>query len=453
MANSQSTARAHWGTRIGFILATAGSAIGLGNIWKFPYITGVNGGGAFVLIYLLCIAVVGVPVFIAELYIGQKSQKNAVEAFETLHKKKTSWRFTGMLGVLSAFLILSFYSVVGGWILDFLFNSVTNQFSGKSEPEIRGMMGSLFGNPWRQLIWHSFFMAGTVAIVLGGIQNGIEKWNKILMPALLILLGVLLFRSFFLPGFSEALSFLFAPDASKLTGKGILEAVGHSFFTLSLGLGAIITYGSYLGEKGKLVKTAITVAFLDTMIALVAGTVIFSVVFSYGIQPGGGPTLMFQTLPVLFSKMTGSYLVALMFFALVAFAAFTSSVSLLEVVVTYWVESHKKDRRQTVIWVGICVYAVGVLSALSTNVLSDFKMGGLTFFDLFDKLTSSLFLPIGGLFISLFYGWVLGPQAVKNSIENSPSRALLAQGLLWTSRLLAPIAIIWMLVNGLKDWG
>jgi neurotransmitter:Na+ symporter, NSS family len=442
------TGRIHWSSRFAFILAAAGSAIGLGNLWKFPYITGVNGGGAFVLIYLLCIMAIGVPILIAELYIGQNSQKNAVQAFEETHQKGTAWRMTGWMGILSAFLILSFYSVVGGWILDFSYSALANRFTGRSPAEIEGLLGNLFASPGTLIAWHFVFMGLTVAIVAGGIKNGIERWAKILMPLLLILLGALLIRSFFLPGFSQAMTFLFVPDTSQLTAGGIMEAVGHAFFTLSLGMGAMITYGSYLSKKENLSKIAFTVAFMDTGIALLAGIVIFSIVFSFGMEAGGGPALMFQTLPVLFSQMEGGYFIALAFFLLLAFAALTSAVSLLEVVVTYWVETHEKSRLQTTLISGSLIFTLGILCALSFNLLSGVTFRGMNFFDLFDAATSRIFLPFGGLLIALFYGWVLGPKAVQATLDK-PVAHFLVIGLLWSARVLAPLAIFVVLMNGL----
>lgn len=442
-----SAARAHWSSRLAFILAAAGSAVGLGNIWKFPYITGVNGGGAFVAVYLVCIALVGMPIFIAELYIGRQAQANVVRAFEVTHRPRTPWRYVGWMGLASAFLILSFYSVVGGWVLDFILRSATNQFAGHSDAEIQGVLGTLFSKPLRQLFWHALFMAATVAIVVQGLNAGLERWNRILMPALFVLLLLLLVRAVFLPGFGQALSFLFTPHTEKLTATGVLEAVGHSFFTLSLGMGAMITYGSYLRTSGELTRTVLSVAVLDTLIALAAGVVIFSVVFTFGLEPGSGPTLMFQTLPMLFAKMPGGYLVSLAFFLLVAFAALTSAISLLEVVVSYWVETHGTARGRTALVVGGIVYLLGVLSALSTNLLADVKLLGLTFFDLADKLTSSVTLPLGGALISLFFGWVLGRRAVAEVVGER-----FATPLLWTVRVLAPLGVLGMLINGLSGW-
>ncbi len=439
--------RAHWGSRLGFVLATAGSAIGLGNIWKFPYITGVNGGGAFVLIYLVCIGIVGIPIFIAELHIGQKAQCNAVQAFEVLHKKDTWWRAPGWLGLASAFIILSFYSVVGGWILDFLFRASTGELSPVHLAATEGLLDRLFADPWRQLFWHALFMGLTTAIVLGGVKAGLERWNKILMPGLLILLGLLLVHCTTLPGFSQALSFLFSMDTSKLTASGVLEAAGHAFFTLSLGMGAVLTYGSYLGRKENLPRVALIVALMDTMIALIAGLIIFSIVFSFGLEPGRGPGLIFHTLPPLFAQMPGGHLIAIAFFALVSFAAITSSVSMLEVVVTYWDETHKVERRRGTLLSSCTIFVMGLLSVFSTNLLANFKpFFGLTFFDFFDRLTSSYLLPIGGILIALYFGWVLGEKAVDEVLgPNSPRPLRL--GLLWSARILTPLAVILIIIN------
>jgi NSS family neurotransmitter:Na+ symporter len=356
----------------------------------------------------------------------------------------------GWLGLVSAFLILSFYSVVGGWVLDFVFRSLTHQFAGHSDEEIKGMLGSLFASPVRQFLWHALFMVGTMAIVLRGLSAGLERWSRILMPGLFILLLLLLVRALFLPGVGQALRFLFVPDPSRLTSAGVLEAVGHSFFTLSLGMGAMITYGSFLRSNQELTRTALSVAALDTLIALVAGVVIFSVVFSYGLDAGSGPTLMFQTLPMLFAKLPGGYFVSLAFFLLVTFAALTSAISLLEVVVAYWVERHGMARKPTVLVTGAIVYVLGIPSALSTNVLGDVKLLGHTFFDLVDKLTSSIFLPLGGALISIFFGWVLGPRAADEVL--GPRFRPAARLLMWTARVLAPLAVAVILARGVRDW-
>jgi NSS family neurotransmitter:Na+ symporter len=441
--------RAQWGSRLAFILAATGSAVGLGNIWKFPYIAGEYGGGAFVLVYLVCIAAVGIPIFIAELYIGKKAQSNTVAAFDIAHKPGSPWKIAGWLGLASAFVILSFYSVVGGWVLNYVYLSVTDKFAGLPNEQISQIMGDLFANGELQLMWHTIFMFLVTCIVAKGLKGGLERWNKILMPGLLILLGVLFVKALMLPGISEAINFMFAPDASKLSAKAIVTALGHAFFTLSLGMGAMITYGSYLSKKEDLVKTAIIISFMDTLIAVVAGIVIFSVVFTYGAEPGAGPSLMFKTLPMLFVQMAGGYWFSLMFFVLVSFAAFTSAVSLLEVVVAYGTETKGFSRVKTSIVISGIIYVLGLLSVFSYNHLNDVKVLGLNFLDLFDQAASNYMLPIGGLLIALCFGWGLGKAGVDDSVGDRP--AFIKTGLLWTVRIIAPLGVAAMIVNTLIE--
>ncbi len=441
--------RAHWSHRLAFVLAASGSAIGLGNIWKFPYMTGEYGGGAFVLVYLICILAVGLPIFIAELYIGQQGQTNTVSAFEVNHKPKTPWRIPGWLGLVSAFLILSFYSVVGGWVLDYAVQSLLGKFQSSTPEAIGEIFGGLLGNGPRQLLFHTAFMFLTVWIVAKGVRDGLERWTKILMPALMVLLLMLFVHSIFLEGFGQALAFLFKPNIDQLFSKpdAILSAVGHSFFTLSLGMGTMITYGGYLSQKENLVKSAGMAALLDTVIALIAGIIIFSIVFSHGMEPEGGPGLIFITLPKLLSQMPGSYFISSAFFILVSFAALTSAVSILEVVVAYTNDAFKWSRKKSTLVSGISIYILGFLSVFSYNILSDVKIMDLNFLDVFDKLTTNIFLPVGGLLISLFFGWVIGPKCLKHVIGDENS--LLAKGLLFTVRVISPIAIFFLLLSPL----
>ncbi len=438
--------RVHWSGRLAFILATAGSAIGLGNIWKFPYVAGENGGGAFVLIYLLCILLVGIPIMISELFIGQQSQCNAVSSFEQLDRKNSPWQTAGWFGLIASVLILSFYSVVGGWVLDFEFRSLSMSFGSKSEEEIKSLLDALLANPLRQSIFHTLFMGLTTAIVMSGIKEGLEKWNKILMPALLVILVGLFGYSFSLPGMGDAFAFLFYPDFSKINAASVLESVGHSFFTLSLGMGCIITYGSYLSKKENLMKIAFIVALLDTAIALVAGLVIFSIVFSYDLDPTAGPGLMFVTLPSLFVKLPAGELLMTLFFLLVSFAALSSAVSIHEVSVTYVSEKYHWPHKKSAFITGLFIWLMGFLCLGSFNFLSNTKLFGLTFFDLFDKIASSLLLPLGGMLISLFYGWKLGKNAVEQTFKGR-DQSVLQTGLLWSSRLLAPFAVFIVLLN------
>ncbi|MFW7378668.1 MAG: sodium-dependent transporter [Oligoflexus sp.] len=437
--------RSHWSGRLAFILAASGSAIGLGNIWKFPYITGENGGGAFVLVYLLTIAIVGFPIFIAEVYIGQQAQTNAVRAFEILHKKKSPYRTVGVFGLLSAFLILSFYSVVGGWILSYEWQALTGGFQGLTSEQIAGSLDELLSQPGKIIFWHSIFMLLTVGIVIGGISSGIEKWSKILMPLFFLLLGALLIFSFSLEGFGEAFSFLFSPDFSELSAAGLLEAVGHSFFTLSLGMGAMITYGSYLSEKESVIKTALTITVLDTVIALIAGLVMFSITFTFGKEPGAGPGLMFSTMPTLFNEMAGSAILLATFFALVAFAAMTSAISLLQVVVAYFEENGHMSRRKATLVFGFIIWLMGILCGLSFNVFQ----GTFDFFELFDKATSSFLMPLGGMLTAIYFGWVIGEKPLERML-GGPS--IFSKGLLWTMRIIAPTAVFVVMVQYLVNW-
>ena len=442
--------RPQWASSFGFILAAAGSAVGLGNLWKFPYIVGINGGGAFVLVYLFCISLVGIPVLLAEIFIGQQGQANVVKAYEKIHRPNSPWKISGLLGLISAFLILSFYGVVGGWILDFEFQSLFNNFTDLPESEVEEALESLFKNPTRMIFLHFVFMLLTTGIVLGGVQKGIERWNKILMPGLGLLLLCLLGYSISLPGFSVAIEFLFLPNFSKLSWSSVLEAVGHSFFTLSIGVGVMVTYGSYLSKKENLPRMVFSIAIIDTLMALASGVIIFSAVYSYDIDPVTGPTLIFQTLPVLFTKMPGGYFISISFFLLVAFTALTSSISILEVVVAFFVEKFSWNRFKTTLFIGFCAFFLGILSDLSYNVLSHVKILGLNFFDFLNQITSSLFLPISGLLTSLFIASVMGQKAITKILHNS--------GFDWLKKPLTlclccitPISIFIILINNL-DW-
>ncbi|MCP5108256.1 MAG: sodium-dependent transporter, partial [bacterium] len=407
--------RGNWGSRLGFILAAAGSAVGLGNIWKFPYITGVYGGGAFVLVYLGFILIVGLPIMISELVIGHRAKKNPVGAFRELAGKKSLWQSAGWLGVASGFIILSFYSVVAGQAMAYIFKAISG-FSGSAH-EIEAQFTALKTNPGLSILWHTIFMGLTISIVIGGIQHGIEKWSKILMPALVLtLLGLTFYGLFFSSGGTQALSFLFKPDFSKLSSEAVLSALGHAFFTLSLGMGAMITYGSYLGKKTNLLKSAITVVLMDTVIALLAGVAIFSLVFEYGMKEGAGPGLIFQTLPVLF-KETGQF-ISVPFFILLTFAALTSGISLLEVVVSYFIDEKGWSRTRATLLMGGSIYLIGFLPALD-KLKINFQGKEQSFFDIFDFVSTNYMLPVGGLLICLFVGWIMKEKIIQSETFNS----------------------------------
>ncbi len=441
--NPNGNDRGQWAGRLGFILAAAGSAIGLGNIWKFPYITGEYGGGAFVLVYLVCVAVVGLPLMLAELMIGRSTQLNPIGAFQKLSKDGSPWQITGWLGVASGFLILAFYSVVAGWSMAFIFEALQG-FSGTAE-EIQAQFGELYSSPGQSIMWHTIFMILTIAIVLGGVRRGIERWTRILMPLLfLILLGLMIYGLVFTNGGGAALNFLFRPDFHKLTAEGILSALGHAFFTLSLGMGAMITYGSYMRRDESIMKDAITVSILDTVIALMAGLAIFSMVFNYGMEPAQSVGLIFVTLPVLFADL-GRW-ISVPFFLLLTFAAFTSAISLLEVVVSYFIDIRGWKRRNATLIMGGVIYLIGIPCAVAAWTMP-FRGADRNLFDILDFVTTNYMLPIGGLLTGLFVAWVMS-RAKK--VEEIGSSGFVYQSLIFFLRYITPLALLIVLLHGLE---
>jgi NSS family neurotransmitter:Na+ symporter len=394
---------------MGFILAAAGSAVGLGNVWKFPYITGVNGGGAFVLVYLGCIALVGLPVMVAEILLGRASQKSPVGAFRALNGG--GWVAVGWLGVLCGFVILSYYSVVAGWALHYTWLSLTGQLTGLGPEGVEPVFGDLFRSNSLNLFWHTVFMVLTIGVVLGGVGKGIERWSRILMPTLFGLLVILLANSFTLEGFGAGFDFIFGFHTENLTRDGVLEALGHAFFTLSLGMGAMLTYGSYLHRDDDIVAASVTISALDTTLALVASLALFPIIFTFGMEPGTGPGLVFVSVPVALSQMTGGGFLAVVFFFLLVFAALTSAVSLLEVVTSYLIDEKGWTRRKAGLCSGGIILLVGIPSALSGGTelfgsrFAETIGGGRNWFDTFDYLATNWMLPLGGLGIALFTAW------------------------------------------------
>ncbi len=410
--------REHWGSRLGFILAAAGSAVGLGNIWKFPYITGENGGGAFVLVYLIAITIIGIPVMLAEFVIGRKAQRNPVGAYKAL-KPKSGWIIGGYLGVLAGFVILSFYSVVGGWTIGYMVKAVTTGFRNFSSVEVAGEHFTNFvKNPWYAVLFHFIFMGLSVLIVYKGIKQGIEKWSKILMPAIFIILFLLIIKGLSLKGAMKGVQFYLSPDFSKLTSKSILIALGHAFFSLSLGMGVMITYGSYLSKKENLWSSALVIVTIDTLIALLAGLAIFPAVFAMGFHPNAGPGLVFNILPAIFGKMSIGFIWGFLFFLLLAIAALTSAISILEVVTSYFIDELHFSRKAATVILGFLIFLLGIPSALSFGALSGVKIAGYSFFGFADSLASNYFLPIGGFIISLFVGWAWGTKHAVDEIRH-----------------------------------
>jgi neurotransmitter:Na+ symporter, NSS family len=437
--------RGQWRSRLGFVLAAAGSAVGLGNVWKFPYITGENGGGIFVLIYLLCVAFIGLPVMIAEVVVGRAAQRSPVGAFQKLSGDLTAWRVVGWMGVVAGFVILSYYSVVAGWTMHYALMGLARFFAGKTPDQIGAAFGTLYGSPDINLFWHFVFLGITVAIVLGGVQRGIEAAARVLMPALLLMLGVLLVDAAFQPGFGRAFDFVFGAHAERLHPAGVLEALGHSFFTLSLGMGAMLTYGSYLSKKDDLVSASVLVSLLDTAVGLIACLVLFPIIFSFGMEPSAGPGLVFKSMPIAFSQMAGGMVLTIVFFVLLFFAALTSAISLLEVVASTLIDQLGWTRRRAVLSMATAIFLFGVPSALSGSgkLFGAWEsIMGKNFFDTMDYLASNWLLPLGGLFIALYVGWVM-PEAKRAEEFRTGSRfAKLYPVWLWSLRLLVPAAIL-----------
>ncbi|MFC4237115.1 sodium-dependent transporter [Thalassospira xianhensis] len=439
--------REHWGSRLGFILAAAGSAVGLGNIWKFPYMAGENGGGAFLLIYLALVFTIGLSVMLAEMVIGRMTAKNAIGAFAKL--KGGAWPLVGLCGVAAAFIILSFYSVVAGWTISYMVKSITGALAIEDPAALGSVFGGFISDPVSPLIYHAIFMALTVFVVLAGVGSGIERASKILMPALFALLLILIVRSVTLPGAGEGIAFLLSPDFSKVTWATVSEALSQAFFSLSLGMGAMITYGSYLSKKENIASSAGWVTLLDTSVAVMAGLLILPAVFAFGFDPSAGPGLTFITLPAVFAHMPMGSVFAFMFFLLLGIAALTSAVSILEVVVAYFVDDRGISRKWASIVVGVIIFLLGIPSSLSLGIMGEFTIFGLGFFDLMDYISSKLLLPIGGLFISLFVGWVVWDKAKEDiAAHNGVVPGWInAWGII--VKFIAPLAIAFILLKGL----
>ncbi|MBN1596891.1 MAG: sodium-dependent transporter [Bacteroidales bacterium] len=442
--------RALFTSRFGVIAAAAGSAIGLGNIWKFPYITGVYGGAAFLFVYLAFILAIGLPIMLSELIIGRKSRKNAFGAFKKL-APGTPWRFIGSFGVGAAFIILSFYGVVAGWSIRYIVFSLTNHFHNSSPEAISSTFNAFITSPGEPLVYQIIFMLMTGAIIMIGVQKGIERYSKILMPLLLTLILILDIRAVTLHGAYDGLRFLFKPDFSKLTYEGILSALGHAFFSLSLGMGTLITYGSYVRKENNLVQTAIQVTAADTIIAILAGIAIFPAVFAFNIEPGEGVGLIFITLPNVFMQMPGGYIFSIMFFVLLTIAALTSAISILEVVVAYFSEELKMKRNVATVFATILITLLGIICSLSLGIFSDVIVFNRNIFDLLDHISANILLPLGGMFIALFIGWIYGRYKVLREVAHGGKlKGQFLKIFMVLVKFIAPIAIFIVFLKGIK---
>ncbi|MFO7562185.1 MAG: sodium-dependent transporter [Enhygromyxa sp.] len=453
--------RGEWGSRLGFILAAAGSAVGLGNIWKFPYITGQNGGGIFVILYLVCIALVGLPIMIAEVMLGRMTQRSPVGAFRKLAGEKSAWQGVGWIGVLAGFVILSYYSVVAGWALEYTVLAVRGEISGGSPSALAERFGQVAGNGTAAISWHVAFMALTIAIVISGVQKGVEMASRVLMPLLFLLLIVLLNYSISLDGFAEGFSFVFGFHTEQLGPGSVLEALGHSFFTLSVGMGAMLTYGSYLKKDDDIVAASVAISLLDTLVALLACLILFPITFTHGMEPAAGPSLVFQNIPIALSQLPGSTIWAVMFFLLLVFAAVTSAISLLEVASSYFIDELGWSRSLAVPVTGGIIILLGIPSALaaSSHVFGEGmeEAIGRNWFDLFDYVSSNWMLPLCGLGISVFAAWRVGEAARRVQFEAGSSLGRIETVyVVWLQvlRWVVPIAIALVMLHALKlfEW-
>ena len=438
-----------WSSRWAFILAATGSAVGLGNIWKFPYIAGENGGGAFVLVYLLCIALIGVPVMIAEIMLGRRGRRspiNAMRALASEEGRSSRWQYLGWIGVITGFLILSYYSVIAGWALHYVVYAIEGAFAGFSGESAKAAFGDMVADPQGLLFWHTLFMAMTLFVVMRGVRDGLEHAVRILMPLLFLLLLVLVGYAMTTGGFAQGITFLFAADFSVLSTEAVLMAMGHAFFTLSLGMGAIMVYGSYLPKNTSIARTTVTIASVDTLVALLAGIAIFPIVFANGLEPGAGPGLVFQTLPIAFGSMPAGHFFGILFFVLLVFAAWTSAISIIEPVVAWLVENHDMSRRKATLLAGIITWVVGIGTVLSFNMWSEHTLFGKTFFDLLDYLTSNILLPLGGMLIAIFVAWSMRKASLQDELRMHPSGFSLWYFVL---RYFAPLAILLIFLNAI----
>ena len=451
MTQTRQSIHGEWSGRWAFILAATGSAVGLGNIWKFPYITGENGGGAFVLVYLLCIAMIGIPIMMAEVMLGRRGRSTPINTMRRLATEagaSPAWSLLGWTGMLAGFLILSFYTVIAGWALSYVPSMAMGTFAGADAAFVSEHFAQLLASPWQLLFWHTVFVIMTMYVVSRGVRGGLEKAVRLLMPALFILLFIMVGYAMSMGAFAQAMAFLFTPDFSKITSAGVLIAMGHAFFTLSLGMCAIMIYGAYLPANTSIAKTSLIIAGADTLVALLAGLAIFPIVFSNGLEPGAGPGLIFETLPIAFAQMPGGMLIGTLFFILLVFAAWSSAISLIEPAVTWLVENKRMTRLKASIASAVSVWVVGLGTVLSFNHWAEIKwFFGMTFFGFLDFLTANIMLPLGGLAIAIFIGW-LAPKAISQQ-ELAMHSQLGFRLWYFLLRYVTPIAVVIVFLNAI----
>ncbi|MCY3803681.1 MAG: sodium-dependent transporter [Gammaproteobacteria bacterium] len=449
MTATRTSIHGYWSSRFMFVLAAAGSAVGLGNVWKFPYMAGDSGGGAFVLLYFACIALLGLPVMISEVLLGRRGRSSPANTMRTLAREEGRsplWGMLGVMGMLTGLLILSYYSVIAGWTLAYVLEAAGGSFSGISAQGVGEIFNRLVADPWRLMFWHTLFMVLTIFVILRGVRRGLEAAVRFLMPGLFLLILVMVVYAVIAGDFLGGLRFLFAPDFSKITPDIVLKAMGQAFFTLSLGMGAIMMYGAYLPQDASIASTSVQVALTDTLIAILAGLAIFPIVFANGLEAGQGPGLIFTTLPLAFGHMPGGTLFGLLFFILLVFAAWTSAISMIEPAVAWMVEKFSFTRLRSSLVCGLIVWAIGAGTVLSFNLWTRVRLldgtafEGKSFFDLLDYLTSNIMLPLGGILICLFAAWVMSEPSRRDELRiGHPTGYALWRFL---ARYIAPLGVV-----------
>ncbi len=451
MTTTRKSIHGQWSNRLVFILAATGSAVGLGNIWKFPYIAGENGGGTFVLVYLVCIALIGVPIMMAETMIGRRGRQSPINTMAALAKdegRSAGWVALGWMGVVAGFLILSYYSVIAGWALSYIFRTASGAFLNVTSDGINSIFTNLVSDPEKLLAWHTIFMVMTMIVVARGVKHGLEKAVRFLMPTLLALLLMTVAYSMTTGYFMDGIRFLFTPG--KISGQGVLIAMGHAFFTLSLGMGAIMVYGSYLPRKTSITQASLLIAVSDTGVALLAGMAIFPIVFANGLEPGAGPGLIFKTLPIAFGHMEAGTMIGTAFFILLVFAAWTSAISLIEPAVAWLVENRGMNRIYASVYIGIFTWLIGIGSVLSFNLWADytwsvpFLFKDKNFFDTLDFITANLMLPLGGLFIAIFAAWLMKESSTRDELATNN---VIYRIWYFLVKYITPIAVIIVFLN------
>lgn len=446
----QNDNRAQFSTRLGVIATTVGSAVGLGNIWRFPYEAGTHGGGAFLITYLCFIFAFGIPILCAEFMIGRGTHSNIFGAFRQL-RSSGKWHWVGYIGIVASIMILSFYSVVAGWTLEYLYHSITGALNLNSQEAYHAQFQQFSTHPWRPLLWTILFLIVNFVIVIRGVQKGIERMSNIMMPILFLILIIFCVNSLLMPGAKEGLEFLFSPDFSKIDSSVMVSAMGQAFFSLSLGLGTMMTYASYFSKETHIVKSATITACLDTTVAILSGVIIFPAVFTFGVSPTQGPALVFEVLPNIFNQLPGGSLWSILFFFLLFIASLSSTISMSEVSIAYFTEEKKMSRNKATILNTAIALIFGTLCALSFNCLDNITIAGTTIFSIFDYVSSNILLPAGGMFISFFAGWLLDRSFIHDQLTNNGSvKVRVTKAIIFSLKYVAPTGIILVFLSSLK---